>query len=98
MEYINYNDATLIWVKFYYNGVRQSFYFDDMFIFNGRLKSPYDMKVLKQLLGFKIPSDIDAILEECAYMDSKNLTYKVFASDYFLSNNLNDLHLREIKI
>ena len=95
MKYINYLNSTFVWIKFYYNGVKQSYYFDDVFIIDSCLKTDKEKRDFKKLLAIKIESDKDAMIEELSYMERENITYKVMISKYYLPDDSDKMRLHE---
>lgn len=94
MDYINYINATYVIIQYYYNGVKQSYYFDDAFIIDSRLKTYEDRTEFEKLLNTKIFIDKCAMMDELPYMKEENISYVVKVTDYFLPNDEKELRLR----
>lgn len=80
-DYINFMLSTAYAIRFFYNGVRQSAYFDDIFIVDDKVTT----SELKKIIDRKVELDKDYITDELPYMDRDKIEYKVYKNRFYLN-------------
>lgn len=89
---IDYNHAALVWIRPFYNNVRQSFYFDEMLIIDDRMSKEMVKKIVERF-GNRA---IEKMLNENSYMVECFASYKSYYTRYFITDD--ELNLRLIEI
>ena len=89
---IDYNHAALVWIRPFYNDVRQSFYFDEMLIIDDRMPKEMVKKIVERF-GNRA---IEKMLNENSYMVECFASYKSYYTRYFITDD--ELNLRLIEI
>ena len=89
---IPYNHAALIWIRPYYNNIRQSFYFDEMIIIDDRLSKGEVKRIVEKHAHIAI----DNMIKENSYMVECFASYKAYYTRYFITDDELNLRLLEL--
>lgn len=89
---LEYNHSELIWIRPFYNNIRQSFYFDEMIVIDDRMSKEMVKKVVERY-GDKA---INNMLKENSYMVECFASYKTYYTRYFITNDELNLNLSEL--
>ena len=87
-----YNHAALIWIRPFYNNIRQSFYFDEMIIIDDRMPKGM-VKEIVERYGNRC---IEKMLNENSYMVECFASYKSYYTRYFITDDELNLKLLEL--
>ena len=91
---IEYNHAELIWIRTFYNNIRQSYYFDKMLIIDDRMSKELIKKIVEKY-GNKC---IEKLINENSYMVECFASYKAYYSRYFICDDELNLKLLELDL
>ena len=89
---IDYNHAALVWIRPFYNNVRQSFYFDEMLIIDDRMSKEMVKKIVERF-GNRA---IERMMNENSYMVECFASYKSYYTRYFITDDELNLRLLEL--
>lgn len=89
---IDYNHSALIWIRPFYNDIRQSFYFDEMLIIDDRMPK----KMVKKIVERYGNRAIEKMVNENSYMVECFASYKAYYTRYFITNDELNLRLLEL--
>lgn len=89
---IDYNHAALIWIRPFYNNVRQSFHFDEMLIIDDRMSKEMVKKIVERF-GNRA---IERMMNENSYMVECFASYKAYYTRYFITDDELNLRLLEL--
>ena len=89
---IDYNHAALVWIRPFYNNVRQSFHFDEMLIIDDRMSKEMVKKIVERF-GNRA---IERMMNENSYMVECFASYKSYYTRYFITDDELNLRLLEL--